>query len=225
MGYHPNRGATVNLTRRFYLARNNQKHGPYPFEQFKQLAATGLVLPTDMVLEEGQSKWQQASSVEGLWPEPEKHEEPPRTELHLPSGRPPLISRSCLVVFLVLILFCAGFRGLVYYSDRSAIAEKEAEEAEAKVKLIAVLDSWLLRESRETFKRRHPDIEENVVGKDVYVLLKYEILTAGNKDIIFGYRFAVMLIYQSQAGTEIKKNSTFDVNKSPTGWRVGSMGE
>jgi hypothetical protein len=53
---------------RWFVARGNkQKFGPFSSAQLKQLAATGQVLPGDMVLREGQGKWAAASSISGLF--------------------------------------------------------------------------------------------------------------------------------------------------------------
>jgi hypothetical protein len=51
----------------WYVAREKQKFGPYSTEQLKQFAAQGQVVPTDMLLKEGEGKWVAASTVDGLF--------------------------------------------------------------------------------------------------------------------------------------------------------------
>jgi hypothetical protein len=55
------------MSEQWYVARGRQKFGPYSFAELKELARTGGVLPVEMVLKEGTTKWQPASAVEGLF--------------------------------------------------------------------------------------------------------------------------------------------------------------
>jgi hypothetical protein len=55
------------MTPQWHLARNRENYGPYSMEQFRQFAAAGYLLPTDMLLQEGAEKWVAASSVSGLF--------------------------------------------------------------------------------------------------------------------------------------------------------------
>lgn len=55
----------------WYIARGKKK-GPYSLAQMKQLAAAVQLLPQDMVLQEGTSKWLAASQVQTLWPLPDR---------------------------------------------------------------------------------------------------------------------------------------------------------
>ena len=52
---------------RWYVAKNKQKLGPFTDDQMKQMASIGKIQPTDMVLEEGKQKWEQAHAVEVFW--------------------------------------------------------------------------------------------------------------------------------------------------------------
>lgn len=52
---------------KWYIARNKKKHGPITWKEVQNLAATGKLQPTDMLLQEGSQKWTQASSVAGLF--------------------------------------------------------------------------------------------------------------------------------------------------------------
>ena len=51
-------------------ARPKTKLGPYSRAQLQRLAQSGQLLPTDMVLPAGSSKWVAASSIDGLFPRP-----------------------------------------------------------------------------------------------------------------------------------------------------------
>ena len=42
---------------RWYYARDAQKYGPFPLEELRRLAATGLLRRSDMVLQEASTKW------------------------------------------------------------------------------------------------------------------------------------------------------------------------
>ena len=54
----------------WYVARNNQKTGPYTSAQLKRLAASGQLGSEDMLLREGQKQWVKAGTVRDLFPEP-----------------------------------------------------------------------------------------------------------------------------------------------------------
>jgi hypothetical protein len=64
-------------TLRWYYTHNGKKKlGPVSSAQLKALAALGKLLPDDMLLQEGSSKWTLARSVKGLFPATE-HPAPP----------------------------------------------------------------------------------------------------------------------------------------------------
>ncbi len=52
----------------WYFTRNGQQQGAVTTEQLNQLAASGQLLPTDMVWKHGMQKWSQASTINGLFP-------------------------------------------------------------------------------------------------------------------------------------------------------------
>src|SRR5438045_2984856 len=56
------------MSTNWYFARNKQRIGPVPFAHLQQLAASGQLLPADMILEQGTPRWVPAASVEGLFP-------------------------------------------------------------------------------------------------------------------------------------------------------------
>jgi hypothetical protein len=53
---------------RWYIARNQQKIGPFDTAQLRQLAECGVVQPGEHVLVEGGTKWVEARTVPGLFP-------------------------------------------------------------------------------------------------------------------------------------------------------------
>src|SRR5262249_14644685 len=51
----------------WYVARNQQKVGPFTSQQLRQLVSCAFLQPTDMVLAEGSTKWVEARIVPGLF--------------------------------------------------------------------------------------------------------------------------------------------------------------
>ena len=56
--------------KRWYYTRDQQKLGPLSSEELKQLADSGGLKPSDLVLQEGSEKWLPANSVKGLFRKP-----------------------------------------------------------------------------------------------------------------------------------------------------------
>jgi hypothetical protein len=52
----------------WFIVRDDKKHGPYSLVQMKEFAASGKLLPIDMVLQEGTNQWSPASQVDALFP-------------------------------------------------------------------------------------------------------------------------------------------------------------
>jgi hypothetical protein len=52
----------------FFTRNGKDCLGPFSSQQLRQLAANGLLLPSDLVLREGEQKWVKASSIPGLFP-------------------------------------------------------------------------------------------------------------------------------------------------------------
>lgn len=44
------------MTSLWYIARQRQKYGPYPFEHLQQWARTGMLLSSEMVREKGATR-------------------------------------------------------------------------------------------------------------------------------------------------------------------------
>jgi hypothetical protein len=63
----------------WYLARNGEKYGPYSVAQLRQLAASGQVVPNDMLLQEGTQYWVEAMSI---------------PEVFFPASPPPPLARK-----------------------------------------------------------------------------------------------------------------------------------
>jgi len=61
----------------WYYSQQGQRKGPLSEEQFKQLASSGQLKPTDMVWKSGMDKWIQASKVKGLFASAASNEPPP----------------------------------------------------------------------------------------------------------------------------------------------------
>jgi hypothetical protein len=55
---------------RWYIARNNEKVGPFAAGELKQLAGCGLLRPDEHVWAEGAAKWVEAGTMPGLFPAP-----------------------------------------------------------------------------------------------------------------------------------------------------------
>lgn len=51
----------------WFFARGGQKFGPFAFEQIRQMAASGLLSPLDMVQDGSTGRWLSACAVEGLF--------------------------------------------------------------------------------------------------------------------------------------------------------------
>jgi hypothetical protein len=51
----------------WYIAREKKRDGPHSLDQMKRLAASGTLLPIDMVWQEGMSQWVPASQVEAIF--------------------------------------------------------------------------------------------------------------------------------------------------------------
>lgn len=65
------------MSTHWYVARNQQKLGPYSSEQLKQLATDGQVSPADQVWKEGMAVWAPAGKINGLFPATARSAEPP----------------------------------------------------------------------------------------------------------------------------------------------------
>lgn len=61
-------GKAGNVTTKWYYAKGTERHGPVTEEQLHRLAATGKLQPSDLVWRKGMAQWQQAESIQGLFP-------------------------------------------------------------------------------------------------------------------------------------------------------------
>lgn len=57
------------MAKDWYYAKDGQQRGPFPETHVRQLAATGQLLPHDLVWHEGLTEWVAAQSIPGLVPE------------------------------------------------------------------------------------------------------------------------------------------------------------
>src|SRR5262249_14479484 len=62
-------GTTPKVSHWFYT-RDRKPHGPVTFEQLKERARNGELLPHELVWQEGMANWVEARSVDGLYPTP-----------------------------------------------------------------------------------------------------------------------------------------------------------
>jgi hypothetical protein len=53
---------------RWFVARDRQKKGPFTLPQLQQMATSGNLHPSDMLLEDGQQQWRPARDMGGLFP-------------------------------------------------------------------------------------------------------------------------------------------------------------
>ena len=74
----------------WYYTTNNQQMGPISWDELRQLASTGLLLPNDMVWKEGMVDWVKANNKGGLFAE----EAAPRREARYADDRPRPRSRA-----------------------------------------------------------------------------------------------------------------------------------
>ena len=68
----------------YYTKDGKKKIGPISFEQMKDLATSGQLLPSDMVMQDGKTKWKAASEVQEFFPASGSTPPPP-----LPPPAPP----------------------------------------------------------------------------------------------------------------------------------------
>ena len=54
------------MSKEWYYAKGDQKHGPITSERFRALAKCGALEPTDLVWTEGMTDWMKATVVNGL---------------------------------------------------------------------------------------------------------------------------------------------------------------
>jgi uncharacterized protein YkwD len=125
----PHCGKSAGTTPSWFVARGNQKVGPYNRAQLQALARRGELKPDDMVLQEGSRKWCPASEVPKLFPTPEP----------VAAGRPaasapaPRKRRRPVVLLLtlvaVLLLTCLLTMAVGAYFAYRALAPQDSTPA------------------------------------------------------------------------------------------------
>ncbi len=50
----------------WFILRNDKKYGPYPPAQMEQMADSGQLLPTDMIMQEGMNEWLPCSQARAM---------------------------------------------------------------------------------------------------------------------------------------------------------------
>jgi hypothetical protein len=101
----------------WYYARNKEKHGPVSLDQLNALLNSGQLLPTDMVLQEGEKKWVFARSVNGLFivAAPEANPHPPSSMWQKPNT--PLFSDSQVLGLIGCVVFEALLAWVILYDS------------------------------------------------------------------------------------------------------------
>jgi hypothetical protein len=56
------------MASQWYYAHRGQRHGPVSEQEFRRLAATGALQPTDLVWQQGMKAWEPAAQIKGLFP-------------------------------------------------------------------------------------------------------------------------------------------------------------
>src|SRR5258705_462258 len=56
------------MSERWFVAKQKQKLGPFTADQLRDMATAQVILPADMVLKEGTTKWAPASDLQWLFP-------------------------------------------------------------------------------------------------------------------------------------------------------------
>jgi hypothetical protein len=85
------------MGQQWYCARDKIKYGPFSSSQMGEFAATGWLLPIDIVQKEGIQKWVSASKVKGLFAEAQPTPDPVLPPiLPLGKGCAPEIPTECL---------------------------------------------------------------------------------------------------------------------------------
>jgi hypothetical protein len=64
----------------WYYTRDRKPQGPVTLEQLNELAQTGVLIPTELVWQEGMPQWVEARSISGLFPTP-----PPLPAVEMPA--------------------------------------------------------------------------------------------------------------------------------------------
>jgi hypothetical protein len=108
---------------RWFYARDKQQFGPYSPTELKDLAAKGVLQPSDKLHQEGSDQWVAASSVKGLFRKP--GEVPDRVKL--PTTEQGFGSMGKLVTTVLLIgtACVAGWFALETIQLKARLAEKE----------------------------------------------------------------------------------------------------
>ena len=75
------------MAQQWYYVKDGQRQGPVTVETLKELAASGQLVPSDLVWKEGMSQWAEAHKVKGLYPASDV------SSSHQTSSPPPLTSQ------------------------------------------------------------------------------------------------------------------------------------
>lgn len=168
------------MTAKWYYAKGAERNGPVTEQQLHQLAASGQIQPTGLVWQEGMTQWQQAGSIQGLFPPQPKVEG--ATQATRPAETPEdwrLHLRKPLVIGLSF-LFCWPV-GLVLVGIHPRISPKTKKIVFGCVGSLAVIVMILGGiASSVAYKQA---VEANALwedGKQEEAIAIYESLVAGD---------------------------------------------
>lgn len=126
----------------WYILRDDKRHGPYTASQMKQYAATGHLLPIDLVIKDGMAKSIPAGKVRGLFPitpnqtatEPFGFTPGDPPPVSRPRPRPRSRNRLILVGVGVAAVALVGVVVVVALSGNKGIPTKPGEPSRASSK-------------------------------------------------------------------------------------------
>ena len=99
------------------------------------------------------------------------------------------------------------------------------KEAAAKGKLKGALDAWVFGDSCKDFKKKHPEFASDCfwpAGWDLGdKLLRYEMGASRPHEGFDATDISVTLVYESKAGTEVKKGVVFTITPPPNPDHIG----
>ncbi len=112
-----------------------------------------------------------------------------------------------------VILFCYS---LLSFVTMGCTHTEPTPDAEAKAIVKAALDSWNLGGSNSKFKETHKNVERffDIDWIGTKVLLRYEIKGVQKSESpIGGYDVIAVLVFQSEAGTEITQQRRYHAHQ------------
>jgi len=164
----------------WHYTKGGERHGPITEPQLHQLAASGQLQPTDLVWQDGMAQWQQAGSVQAIFPPQPRVEG--ANQATQPAGIPAdwrLHLQRPLVIGLAL-LFCFPF-GLVLIGIHPRITPKTKKTVFGVFGAFVLIAMVITAISSSVAKKQA--IKANALwedGKQNEAVAIYESLVAGD---------------------------------------------